>query len=247
MAREQFGNLTYVRGLKPEFTSGLRLKPWENRTRGENGQKVVQSREVVSVLGSLTREGRVQGPFKIIPVSTQQKPLLTRDGLRALLGTFQKLPTESGEKMFLTNKEASDDAYYVHLQTGFSVGLNGQIDGHLNRLLLEGVQPTSFGSFSLDGASVQIEEAEGLELSKEQATRLRWSVSRGVRHDLWRIPSGAAVLVRDVNGIIFRIVAEGNDVRIVDATKYEKVFEDLEDKRAQRNAAVKAARNSTGT
>lgn len=238
-------NLTYVRAKRPDFTNGLKLKPWENRET-KDGQKVSTGRDVVSVLGSVTREGRIQGPFKIVPVRRDMRPELTRDGLRAISGSFQKLPVdEGGEKLFLTHVYQGDDAFYVHLHAGFDLGPGGQIDGDVNKLLLDGVDPCVPGSFSLDGKSVSMELVDGLDFTEEKAERLKWAVSKthpiiggpGVRHDLWRIPIGAGVLAQDVTGLIFRIVNENGDLAIKDASGYRNVFMDFEMRRRAARAS----------
>jgi hypothetical protein len=254
---ERSNDLTYIRGMgsngqPTDFTNGIRLMPWQNRT-GPRGEQTVTSTDVVHMLGTTDpRTNRVMGPFKPIPIQKDQPPILSRDGNRAFSGTFKKVDQGGVKKLVLRTREEDDNAFYVHVQTGFSVDSRGTIEGDLNKLILEssdGFQIATPGSFTLDGASAQLEASEGLEFGSTPAERLRWSASKahgligapGVRHDLWRIPEGAAVLVQDVNGILFRIVNEKSELKVVDASKYAGVFNDLEQKRRAEAAKARAA------
>jgi len=219
-------------GIPTDPSNGLRLFPLPN------------GNEIAVILGSVDRRGERSGPWTPIPILKSSLPVLSRDYGRAYSGTIAKVDTEKGGKrLVLKSRDPDDNALYVHLQTGFNMDRWGNIDGAINQLLIE--NPDDFkisvpGSFSLDGASVQMESVEGLEFSEEKATRMRWSTSKvhkligapGVRHDLWRIPVGAAVLAQDVNGIIFRVIHEkGGSVRIAEASAYAQVFDDFEQRR----------------
>jgi len=250
-------DLTYIRGTSrtgqpTDFTNGLLVMPWENRERHGN-EKIVTGTDVVVMLGSVNSYDKsVSGPFKPIPLLKGQPPRLSRDGNRVYSGTFQELDVDGRKKLMLTAREAGDNAFYVHVHTGFNVDRRGSIEGDLNKLILENpddFKPATPGSFSLFGGSQRVGAVEGAEFAEVEATRLRWSTSKthaligapGVRHDLWRIPIGAAVLVQDVTGVIFRIVNEGGELKVVDATKYQAVFNDFEAERRQKATAARAS------
>lgn len=247
----QFGNLIYMNAANPNgMANGLRLKPWENREPGADGKMHVASRDVVTVLGSLDREGNIskKTPFKVIPISKTDRPIFIAGGSRASVGSFQWIAEGNSKKLMLTRMTEGDDAFYMHVQAGFQLSHHGAIDGHLNRLILDSIEPTVPGSFSLDGASIQMEEAAGLEFTEAAATRLRWAVAREhpligaptVRHDLWRIPPGAGILVQNVDGMLFRAIHEKDWIRIVDAEGYRQVFMDLEMRRRAQRAEERA-------
>lgn len=242
---QQYGNLVYINAANPNrMSNGLRLKPWEVREVGKDGIVRVVGREVVTVLGSLDRDLNIpkNTPFKAIPVSKDDRPVIISGGSRASVGSFQWVETGSGKKLLLTRM--IDDAFYIHLHAGFQLSHNGKIDGHLNRLILDSIEPAVPGSFSLDGASIQMEAATGLEFTLEAATRMKWAVSHNhpligapsVRHDLWRIPKDAGILSQNVDGTIFRAVHEKDALRIVDAVGYRQVFMDLEMRRRRQRA-----------
>jgi len=247
-------DLTYIRGVTKsgqpsEFTNGLKVMPFENDAKHGGGTDVVVMLAQVN-----SYDGSVNGPFTPIPLHRAKKPLLSKNGNWAHSGTFKKLEAGDGSnRLFLTERDPDDNAFYVHVHTGLNCDRRGSVDGDLNKLILENpddFKPAVPGSFSLYGGSQQaqkVSQAEGLVFGDQEAKRLKWSVAKThaiiggplVRHDLWRIPVGAAVLVQDVTGIIFRIVNEGGELKLVDAAKYQQVFNDFETERRQTNQSAR--------
>lgn len=249
-------NLHYFVGRSQKLIPGLELNPWLD--------KKTNAKSLVTILGQ-TVGGRParDRPFRVIPLA-KTRPGVNEEITRALSGSFIKEPakrddgTEYEQTVLTAYKK--DGVWYAITRTGLFVDERGDTNADLNRLIFNGVDVKPHGSFSLDGQSVKVESAKGLELASTEATRLRFAVQKSsvpllgspeYRHDLWSIPVGASVLIQDIDGTLVRLVGEKDRLLVADAKGYGKVFEDLEmrrrEERKRERELRQAAKANPGT
>lgn len=204
------------------------------------------------VIGEYNQRGGWVAPGgSKVPVSLQSLPKIG-DG-KALAGSIVEIDWTNDDGETKKRKELvafqDGDAWYVLIRTGVLGYGRGVMNDYLK--LLGELQETgdsifSHGSYGLDGGAVEIGSGEGqLDIPDVKAElvkhgRARNFLDRGIpayTYRLWRVPPGAMLLDRDINGELRRTVGEPDTPRVVDATGYEQVFEDLEEKRRQERAA----------
>jgi hypothetical protein len=178
---------------------------------------------------------------------------------------------EGKEQSFLVSHR-DENAYYVLVRTGLKVafGPNGSDGGMQDRLNIQKEHElVSHGSYSFDKASIRIataeNEAEIKELLDDPKRSLFTSVAAermGVKvvgksvallggrkcpqtsYVLWKMPIGAVLIVRDVDGKLTRLVSQKDQLRVVDASGYEKVFPMLEEAHEKARLAAREARKA---
>src|SRR5262249_55057422 len=124
----------------------------------------------------------------------------------------------------------------------------------------------SHGSYSFDHASLRIATAENeaalAELLKDPSVAFNAPAAERMdvkvigksipivggrkipetSYVLWRMPFGAVLLIRDVNGKLTRLVAQKDGIRTVDASGYAKFFPMLEEAHHKARLARQAER-----
>lgn len=180
---------------------------------------------------------------KVISPKLDDRPAFAGD--KIVRGSIVK---EADEHVIVSHHD--EQANYVLVRTGLKV-IDGSTANDWMQLMADGVQPKTHGSYSFDNGSVQIAFANDEEklkqaltdpnvggMGKVAAERLdAKAVGRRIpllgcpqsSYVLWRMPFGAVLLVRDINGKLSRIVSHKDGVRRVDADKYDVFFEELED------------------
>jgi len=182
---------------------------------------------------------------------------------------------EGGEKHNYLVSHRDEKAYYVLVRTGLMVQNGSTVQDRLN--IQKDAELVSHGSYSFDHASIRIAAAENQSTIGEIVGNPNLAVGRAAaeRMDvkvigksiplvggrkvpetayvLWRMPFGAVLLVRDVNGKLTRLVAQKDQLRVVDASGYAKFFPMLEEaslkarleEQARRRAAADAAKQAS--
>ncbi len=166
-------------------------------------------------------------------------------------GGILRVPTKGGrgERRFLSARVDGYGNYVVTTRTGLRA-IEGDTMNHLTSLLAGGTRLVPHGVFSLGGAkSVESVSLGGGEEIPE-AKRVRWFVKKAqnfpsadgsqvyvpaYRYDVWELPVGGELLVRDIDGTIVRLVARPDRLDVVDAPDNgHQVFDDLEAARVAR-------------
>lgn len=236
-------NISFFNARKDKAVSGVLLVPQENT---KNPGKL----SFAVPLDSLSGRREYRGPS--LPIDDKNRPEIV--GEKAVSGSVITHQVDGKDfKVLAAYKE--NGIWYVMCRTGLLVK-GGGIVSDLIALQDSGVNFKAHGSFSLDGGAVKVGSGKGIELAKVPAERMRWFISRNIpgldqipqhRHDFWRIPVGAAVLVRDITGKLTRLVGEKDGVRVVDASGYNELFDGLEHARIEARKAEAARRASAGS
>ena len=227
-------NLSFFAGRQDKTTDGMLVTPYQNPETKQTTYAVL--------LDSLSNLRRGKVPMSI-PLDMKSRPEIR--GEKAMSGSvITQQVNGKNFSVLAANKE--NGIWYVLVRTGLFVK-NGGILEDLIALQDSNVNLKAHGSFSLDGGAAKVGSGKGIELAKVPAERLRWSVKRPVagldlpayRYDMWKVPVGAAVLVRDISGKLTRLVGEKDSLRVVDApaAAYDQVFDGLENARIAANKA----------
>lgn len=235
-------NLSFFSGRKDKAVSGIILVPQED--------PVTKKLSFAVPLDSLSRKG--SNKVHSLPIDMKSRPEIFGD--KAVSGSVITQQVDGKDfKVLAAYKE--NGIWYALCRTGLLVK-GGGIVSDLIALQDSGVNFKAHGSFSLDGGAVKVGSGKGIELAKVPAERMRWFISRNVpgldnipqyRHDFWKIPVGAAVLVRDITGRLSRLVGEKDGLRVVDASGYNEVFDGLELARVEARKAEALKRQSVGS
>lgn len=229
-------NLSFFVGRKDKAANRIKLAPQAGAEPGKLALCVP--------LDTLPVQGRNFRGISL-PVDMKSRPEL--DGDYAVSGSVITQKRQDGSEFKVLAAHQKAGMWYVTVRTGLLVKGGGILED-LIALQDSNVQPVAHGSFSLDEGAVKVISGKGAEMAKVPADRLRWAISRSrtpgfesipqYRYDFWQVPVGAAVLVRDINGRLTRLVGGKDRLEVVDApaATYGKVFEGLED------ARVKAAK-----
>lgn len=190
---------------------------------------------------------------RVIPPGTNDLPQISKlrggEGDRILRGSIVIEQVDGKDRSFLVSHR-DEKAYYVLVRTGL-MSRDGSVLADRLKLQQEGPLVTH-GSYSFDHASVRVATAEneaGLSellqnpasgVGRVAAERLRYKaigksidLGSGVRcsqtaYVLWRMPFGAVLLIREIDGKLTRLVAQKDQLRVVDATGYATFFDQLE-------------------
>jgi hypothetical protein len=162
-------------------------------------------------------------------------------------GSIIATEVEGGKRHILVSHR-DEKAYYVLVRTGLKA-VNGSIVQDRLNIQKDGSLVTH-GSYSFDTGSIRIAAANNesdiqkvlgdpnANIGTVAAERLD-SKAIGKRipllncpqssYVLWRMPYGAALLVRDVNGKLTRLVATKAELQVRDAIGYDAYFNGLEE------------------
>jgi hypothetical protein len=172
---------------------------------------------------------------------------------------------EGGKKKSFLVSHRDEGAYYVLVRTGLKVMNGSAVQDRLE--IQKDSNLVSHGSYSFDNASIRIaiadnEAALGVftdpnaSIGRVAAERLDTKVI-GKRVNLigggscpqtsfvlWKMPIGAVLIVRDVNGKMTRLVAQKDQLRVADATGYANLFPKLEEAYAKAREKEKEDRKT---
>lgn len=187
---------------------------------------------------------------RIIPPGLKDFPKFAADGDRGekiMWGSIVHEGEGNANKAFLVSHR-DEAAYYVLVRTGL-MAVNGSTAQDRLNIQKDGDLVTH-GSYSFDNASVRVAMAENQDDLRKALTNPDFGLGRvaaeriGAKavgrkipllgspassYVLWKMPLGAVLLVREVNGKLTRLVAEKDRLRVVDATSYGTFFDRLED------------------
>lgn len=207
---------------------------------------------------------------RIIPPGVNDLPRFEADrntnGHKIVSGSIHQEKEGDKERSFLVAYRDGEGAYYVLARTGLVVRNGSTMNDRLE--IQKDGKLVSHGSYSFDHASIRIAAAENEStvdaalkdpnagFGRVAAERLKTKAlgkqipligCPETSYVLWKMPIGAVLLIRDVNGKLVRLVAERTQLRYADATGHNGYFEDLQEtfrlmqqkKRAEREAAKK--------
>lgn len=198
------------------------------------------------VLGPKPRnDGSTVRWAKVIAPDVNDRPEFR--GEKIVRGSIVKVG-DSGRDVLVSHRD--EHAYYVLVRTGLRL-IEGSTANDLMALGAAGINLKSHGSYSFDSGSFRIADASnendlGASVGRVAAERLDTKTMGRKMHligcpestfVLWRVPVGAVLLVRDINGKLTRLVGEKDGLRVVDAPANLGVFFDqLEDAHRQKRA-----------
>lgn len=234
----------YATFLGGEVAPGVRVRHLWN-------QEIKQKLPAIHLGGFVQkRKGKAPTPRQgsVQLWSHKDLPPTIKEG-KFINGGVAKIKTKKGGTRRLLTARLSDyDNYVVTTRTGL-LALDGDIMNHLTSLSVEGVKLVPHGTFSLGGAK----NVESVSLGGEEipeAKRIRWFVKRAqnfpsadgsqvyvpaYRYDIWEVPVGGELLIRDIDGSITRLVARPRCLDVVDAPDNgHQIFDDLEAARVAR-------------
>jgi hypothetical protein len=179
------------------------------------------------VLGPKPRgDGSTVRWAKVIAPDVNDRPEFR--GEKIVRGSIVKTDGDAGRDVLVAHRD--ENAYYVLVRTGLRL-IEGSTANDLMALGASGINLMSHGSYSFDTGSVRIADASnendlGANIGRVSAERLDTkTMGRNIRligcpestFVLWRVPVGAVLLVRDINGKLTRLVGEKDGLRVVDA------------------------------
>ncbi|MEK7601244.1 MAG: hypothetical protein AAB480_01785 [Patescibacteria group bacterium] len=188
------------------------------------------------VVGGISRDGKLRKGASVVPALITDRPMFDQRNKMIRASVIdQDIGGGNVRKVLASHKVGND--WIVLIRTGFQFGPQGMMGDYMD-LASKGVL-TSHGSFNFDKTSGAFKIAEGREEKSDfgqVAAEKIGSVSgrkikalgySPVNYDFWRIPEGAVVIVRDVNGKTLRLI--GGKVQLLeqDATGYGKFFDSL--------------------
>ena len=191
------------------------------------------------IVGGRSREGRPAKWASIVPASLSDRPQFNQASkIVSADVALEDIPGGKQRSVLVSHKEGTD--WLVLVRTGFRVGREG-IMGDMMDLLNTGVTLKEHGSFSFDRGTAAFNVAKGrseiADFAKVAAVREGSTVGRRIpilrfpesSYDLWRVPVGAIVIVRDVTGKLFRLIGGKTSLQVVDADGYDSFFDMLLD------------------
>jgi len=205
---------------------------------------------------------------RIIPPGLKDFPKFAADGTRGekiMRGSIIQVEEGDKKKSFLVSHR-DEQAYYVLVRTGL-MAVNGSTANDRLEIQKDGALVTH-GSYSFDNASVRVAMAENEAELRQALTDPNFGVGRveaerlGVKavgrnipllgcpassYVLWKMPIGAVLLIREVNGKLTRLVAQKDQLRVVDATNYSTFFDRLEENYKKLQAEARKARTMETT
>ena len=190
------------------------------------------------VLGS-AHNGRLLKGSAAIPLDFSNPPELGNE--KVFAGSFGETPEGGLHLMALNHDEP--DVSFVLVRTGF-IFTDGGVMGDLGRMMqafkAEGKEPKlwTHGSVALHATAQQMlltaHTGEQLPQAEAQAVKTVVGHRPGLGmpayvYRLWKMPDDSALLIRDVSGVIYRVVNEKHRTDRVDATgqHYHDMFEML--------------------
>lgn len=247
--------------LKPNlfYHSGREGKDLRDGVLLQNARYRDMPAPIPSIVLGGYHHGWVEKGGRKIPVGLKAPPLIGSNG-RALVGSIVEVEQIGADGKTHKRKQLvapqEKGVWYLTCRTGLlghGSGTKADYIKLLGDLQDTGGMPVAHGSFSLDGGAVKLAEGEsaGVDLVEVKADRVVWGRSQrfldglGIPDSLfdeWRIPVGAEVLRRDIDGTLIRYIGGKDALLIADAKGYEKWFERLEEDRKTKRAAEKAAR-----
>jgi hypothetical protein len=184
----------------------------------------------------------------VIPPKLDNRPDFA--GEKIVRGSIIKESSAGVERDMLV-AYSDEGAHYVMVRTGLiAMEQNGHRStaNHLLDMVGKGITPVSHGSYSFDAGAIRIATADDINLlnnpnmvvGQVAAERIdAKAFGRKIEHlgcaqssyVLWRMPFGAILLIRDVNGILCRIESQKGGLRHVDAngSNFGTFFDALED------------------
>lgn len=181
------------------------------------------------------------------------------DHTKIIRGAIEQKEVEGKKENFLVSYR-DENAYYVLVRSGLQ-RVNGSIMQDRLNIQKDGELMTH-GAYSFDTGSVRIATADHEQTLKDafadpniafgrvaaermdvQVVGKAFRLVGGIMcsqtsYVLWRMPFGAVLLVRDVNGKLTRLVSEPSCLRPVDASGYAKFFDILEEEYRRHQAAL---------
>ncbi|RJQ35496.1 hypothetical protein C4556_00135 [Candidatus Parcubacteria bacterium] len=200
---------------------------------------------------------------RIIPPGLEDFPKFAADGTRGekiVSGSIIQVEEGDLKKSFIVSHR-DEQAYYVLVRTGL-MAVNGSTANDRLEIQKHG-ELVTHGSYSFDNASVRVAMAENeaelrhaltdptFSMGKVEAERLgAKAVGRNIpllgcpasSYVLWKMPIGAVLLIREVNGKLTRLVAQRDVLRRVDAKNYGSFFDRLEDNYKKLRSDLRAAK-----
>lgn len=214
---------------------------------------------------------------KVIPPGLEDSPEFFRprgsDDDKLVRGSIIQVGEGEEKQNFLVSHR-DEQAHYVLVRSGLKRVNGSTVQDRLN--IQKDTEPMSHGSYSFDKASIRIAAAEdeakigeivnnpNLAIGKVAAERMDFkAIGKSITlvggervpetaYVLWRMPFGAVLLVRDVNGKLTRLVSQKDQLRPVDASGYAKFYPMLEEayvkaRRAEKAAKLAAAQSAAET
>lgn len=154
---------------------------------------------------------------------------------------------EGDQKKTYLVSHRDENAYYVLVRTGLMARNGNTVEDRMS--IQKTAELVTHGSYSFDNGSLCIARAQNestLSAQADPSIKIGTVAAERVgakamgkkipllgcpesSYVLWRMPVGAMLLIRDVNGKLTRLVAEKSQLRVVDAVKYGGFFDQLED------------------
>lgn len=191
---------------------------------------------------------------KVIPPALNDLPEFHRPGGsehdKLVRGSIIQEGEGDQKRNFLVSHR-DENAYYVLVRSGLQ-RINGSTVADRLKIQQDS-ELVSHGSYSFDHASIRLAAAEdvtkinaaignpNVAIGSKAAERMDVkTIGKSITlvggrkipetsYVLWKMPFGAVLLVRDVNGKLTRLVAQKDRLRAVDAAGYAKFFDMLED------------------
>ncbi len=192
---------------------------------------------------------------KVIPPGMKDLPQYDRprggDDDRIMRGSIVNVQDGGEQRSFLVS-HSDEKAHYILVRTGLIThsgdgGMRDRLNIQKDKTLV------SHGSYSFDLASIRIAAADNEDKIKDIVSdpSLKFGTVAAERMDvkvigkriplmgggycpqasyvLWRMPFGAILLIRDVDGKLTRLVSQKDQLRVVDAVGYAGFFSQLEE------------------
>jgi hypothetical protein len=203
------------------------------------------------VIGGVSRNGKLNKGSSVVPALLTDRPLFNQRN-KIIRGSAidQDIGGGKTRKVLASHKEGND--WIVLVRTGFQFGPQGMMGDYMD-LAAKGVLK-AHGSYNFDKKGGAFKLAEGREQTSDfgsvaaekigsvQGRKLSGLPYSPVNYDFWRIPEGAVVIVRDVDGKLCRLIGGKLGVLVQDADGYDKFFDVLfiDDMEARQKIAAAA-------
>ncbi len=204
------------------------------------------------VVGGIARNGKLRKGASVVPALLTDRPLFDQHNkiIRAS-AIDQDIGDGKTRKVLASHKDGND--WIVLIRTGFQFGPQGMMGDYMD--LASKGELKAHGSFNFDKKTGAFKLAEGREekadfgtaaaekIGSVQGKNIRGLPYSPVNFDFWRIPEGAVVIIRDVNGKSCRLIGGKTQLLEQDATGYDKFFdrlfmEDMEEREKIAKAAA---------
>ena len=188
------------------------------------------------VVGGISRDGKLRKGASVVPALITDRPMFDQRNKMIRASVIdQDIGDGKVRKVLASHKEGND--WIVLIRTGFQFGPQGMMGDYMD-LASKGVL-TSHGSFNFDRDVGAFKIAEGREeksdFGKVAAEKIGSVAGKKIKalgyspvnYDFWRIPEGAVVITRDVDGKMLRLIGGKAQLLEQDATGYGKFFDRL--------------------